>query len=192
LVVLNIPVANALVVALRIGVVVLGLAFFMEGLFLGLMPLGEICGIKLPQKTVLPVILIVAFVLGLGATFAEPAIGVLKSAGSSVKAWDAPLLFLLLNKHSAYLVWSVGVGVGVAVIFGMLRFLYHWSLKPFIYVLYSMIGAVSVWGLFRSQPHPPHRTGLGLRRGDHRPGDGAAGAGAGHRHFAGGLTGRRG
>ena len=113
LVILGIPVTNALVVALGIGGVVLGLAFFMEGLFLGLMPLGETCGIKLPQKTVLPVILIFAFVLGLGATFAEPAIGVLKSAGSSVKAWDAPLLFLLLNKHSAYLVWFVGIGVGV-------------------------------------------------------------------------------
>ena len=130
LVVLNIPISNALVVALGIGVVVLGLAFFMEGLFFGLMPLGEICGIRLPQKTVLPVILIFAFILGLGATFAEPAIGVLKSAGSSVQAWDAPLLFLILNKHSDALVWSVGVGVGIAVLFGMLRFLYGWSLKP--------------------------------------------------------------
>ena len=123
LIVLNIPVANALVVATGIGVVVLGLAFFMEGLFLGLMPLGETCGIRLPQKTVLPVILLFAFILGLGATFAEPAIGVLKSAGSSVTPWDAPLLFLLLNKFSGYLVWSVGIGVGIAGLFGMLRFL---------------------------------------------------------------------
>ena len=59
--------------------------------------LGETCGIRLPQKTVLPVILLFAFILGLGATFAEPAIGVLKSAGSSVTPWDAPLLFLLLK-----------------------------------------------------------------------------------------------
>jgi len=78
LIVLSIPISNALIVALGIGVVVLGLAFFMEGLFFGLMPLGEICGIRLPQKTVLPVILMFAFILGLGATFAEPAIGVLK------------------------------------------------------------------------------------------------------------------
>jgi hypothetical protein len=158
LVVLSIPVANALVVALGIGVVVLGLAFFMEGLFLGLMPLGETCGIKLPQKTVLPVILIFAFILGLGATFAEPAIGVLKTAGSSVKAWDAPLLFLLLNKHSTYLVWAVGIGVGVAVLCGMLRFLYHWSLKPFIYALYAVGGAVSIWAYF--DPNLVHLTGL--------------------------------
>lgn len=158
MVVLNIPVANALVVALGIGVVVLGLAFFMEGLFLGLMPLGETCGVRLPQKTVLPVILLFAFILGLGATFAEPAIAVLKSAGSSVEAWDAPLLFLLLNKHADYLVWSVGIGVGVAVLFGMLRFLYHWSLKPFIYILYSITGSVSIWAYF--DPNLVHLTGL--------------------------------
>lgn len=146
--VLSIPVADAAVVALGIGVVILGLAFFMEGLFLGLMPLGEICGIRLPQKTVLPVILAFAFILGLGATFAEPAIGVLRMAGVSVKAWDAPLLFLLLNKHADALVWAVGAGVGVAVLFGMLRFLYGWSLKPFIYVLYAMGGSLSIWSFF--------------------------------------------
>lgn len=158
LVILNIPISNALVVAFGIGVVVLGLAFFMEGLFFGLMPLGEICGIRLPQKTVLPVILMFAFILGLGATFAEPAIGVLKSAGSSVQAWDAPLLFLILNKHSDALVWSVGVGVGIAVLFGMLRFLYGWSLKPFVYVLYAIGGSISIWAYF--DPNLVHLTGL--------------------------------
>ena len=158
LVVLNIPISDALVVAIGIGVVVLGLAFFMEGLFFGLMPLGEICGIRLPQKTILPVILTFAFILGLGATFAEPAIGVLKSAGSSVQAWDAPLLFLILNKHSDALVWSVGVGVGIAVLFGMLRFLYSWSLKPFVYVLYAIGGSISIWAYF--DPNLVHLTGL--------------------------------
>ena len=157
-IVLNIPVANSLVVASGIGVVVLGLTFFMEGLSIGLMPLGETCGIRLPQKTVLPVILLFAFILGLGATFAEPAIGVLKSAGSSVKAWDAPLLFLLLNKYSGILVGAVGIGVGVAVMFGMLRFLYSWSLKPFIYTLYAIISSVSIWAYF--DPNLVHITGL--------------------------------
>lgn len=158
IIVLGIPIADATVVALGIGVVVLGLALFMEGLFLGLMPLGETCGIMLPQKTVLPVILLFAFILGVGATFAEPAIGVLKSAGGSVKAWNAPLLFLLLNKHSSILVWAVGGGVGLAVAFGMLRFLYHWSLKPFIYVLYAAIGSLSIWAFF--DPNLVHITGL--------------------------------
>jgi hypothetical protein len=148
--ILGVPIANALIVAVGIGIVIIGLAFFMEGLFLGLMPLGETCGVKLPQKTVLPVILAFAFILGVGATFAEPAIGVLKTAGASVKAWNAPLLFLMLNKYSFYLVIAVGVGVGIAVLFGMLRFIYNWSLKPFIYIIYAIGGGLSIWAFFNS------------------------------------------
>lgn len=157
-IVLNIAISEAAVVATGIAAVVLGLAFFMEGLFLGLMPLGEVIGIKLPQKTKLPIILTFAFILGLGATFAEPAIGILKTAGAYVKAWDAPLLFLVLNKYSNYLVYSVGVGVGIAVLFGMLRFLYGWSLKPFIYILVSILSAFSFWALF--QPNMKFLIGL--------------------------------
>ena len=157
-IVLNIAISEAAIVATGIAMVVLGLAFFMEGLFLGLMPLGEVIGIKLPQKTKLPIILTFAFILGLGATFAEPAIGILKTAGAYVKAWDAPLLFLLLNKYSNYLVYSVGVGVGIAVLFGMLRFLYGWSLKPFIYILVGILSAFSLWALF--QPNMKFLTGL--------------------------------
>ncbi len=157
-IVLNIAISEAAVVATGISMVVLGLTFFMEGLFLGLMPLGEVIGVKLPQKTKLPITLIFAFILGIGATFAEPAIGILKAAGTFVKAWDAPLLFLLLNKYSNYLVYSVGVGVGIAVLFGMLRFLYGWSLKPFIYILVGILSAFSLWSLF--QPNMKFLTSL--------------------------------
>jgi hypothetical protein len=156
--VLGIPVFGAGVIALGIVLVVVGLTFFMEGLLLGLMPLGEAIGVKLPQKSRLPTILAFAFVLGVGATFAEPAIGVLKVAGASVKAWEAPLLFLLLNRHANLLVAAVGVGVGVAVVMGMLRFLHGWSLRPFIYVLVPLLLGLSAWGAF--EPNMAAITGL--------------------------------
>lgn len=155
---LDIPIADAAVIAGGVALVILGLAFFMEGLFLGLMPLGETIGIRLPQKFKLPAILIFSFILGMGATFAEPAIGILKSAGAFVKAWDAPLLFLLLNKYSAYLVYAVGIGVGIAVMCGMLRFLYGWSLKPFIYSLAGGLVGFSIWGVF--DPNMKYLTGV--------------------------------
>ncbi|MBM3261948.1 MAG: DUF1538 domain-containing protein [candidate division Zixibacteria bacterium] len=155
---LNIPIADAVIITAGIVLVIIGLAFFMEGLFLGLMPLGETIGVKLPQKFKLPAILAFAFILGVGATFAEPAIGILKSAGAFVKPWDAPLLFLLLNKHSAYLVNAVGVGVGIAVMFGMLRFLYGWSLKPFTYVLAGGLVVFSCWGII--EPNIQYLTGV--------------------------------
>lgn len=156
--ILGLPIADASVIAAGLAIVILGLTFFMEGLLLGLMPLGEVCGVKLPQKSKLPVIIVFSFILGMGATFAEPAIGVLKAAGASVKAWDAPLLFLLLNTYPNYLVYAVGVGVGIAVIFGMMRFLYNWSLKPFIYTLVGGVTLFSVWGYFN--PNVRFLTGL--------------------------------
>jgi hypothetical protein len=148
IIVLGIPIAEASIIASGLILVIAGLTFFMEGLLLGLMPLGEVIGIQLPQKSKLPVIIIFSFILGVGATFAEPAIGVLKLAGSSVKAWEAPLLFLMLNKYSHILVYSVGMGVGIAVIFGMLRYLYGWSLKPFIYILIGLLTLLSLYAHF--------------------------------------------
>lgn len=158
IIILNIPITDASLVACGIAVVVAGLALFMEGLFLGLMPLGEIIGIKLPQKSGISVILIFAFVLGVGATFAEPAIGVLKAAGVYVKAWEAPLLFVLLNKYAHYLVWAVGAGVGIAVVFGMLRFVFGWSLKPLVCILTTLLLALTIIAF--SSPNLQALTGL--------------------------------
>lgn len=143
--ILAVPIVDAGIIALGIGVIVLGLAFFMEGLFLGLMPLGEVIGLKLPQKAPLVLILVFAFALGVGVTFAEPAIGVLQMAGAFIKPWDAPLLFLLLNKYSDLLKYAVGAGVGISVVLGMLRFMYSWSLKPFLFIGVPVITALSLW-----------------------------------------------
>lgn len=155
---LRIPIADAATIAFGIGLVIFGLAFFLEGLFLGLMPLGETLGLRLPQKSNLPTILIFSFLLGAGTTLAEPAIGVLKTAGSSVLPWEAPLLYLLLNRYAEYLVYSVGMGVGVAVIFGMLRFLYNWSLKPLIFSLLGLVLPFTLFAFF--EPNLQSLTGL--------------------------------
>ncbi|MCB5265627.1 MAG: DUF1538 domain-containing protein [Candidatus Cloacimonetes bacterium] len=144
-IILGIPVFDAAILALGMGLVIVGLAFFLEGLLIGIMPMSEEIGIKLPQKAGLATILIIGFILGVGATFAEPAIGVLKAAGRSVLAWEAPLLFLFLNKYSSSLVNAVGIGVGIALILSMLRFLKGWSLKPYIYILVSLLLGLSLY-----------------------------------------------
>ena len=112
---------------------------------LGLMPFGEIIGAKLPRKSKLPVILGFSFLLGVGATFAEPAIAVLKAAGAGVIPSKAPLLYSLLNEFSDQLVYCVGAGVGVAVLLGVLRFLYGWSLKIFIVPLVLILSTFTIW-----------------------------------------------
>jgi hypothetical protein len=114
--------------------VILGLMFFMEGLKVGLMPFGEALGNTLPAKAHLNIVLLIAFILGIGVTFAEPAIGALKAAGQIVQVESAPYLYALLNGWAEVLVLGVGIGVGSAAILGTLRFLYGWSLKPLIYL----------------------------------------------------------
>ena len=142
LLVLQLPIVYAAMIALGIFIVASGLMFFMEGLRLGLMPLGEIIGSILPRNGSMPLILVFAFLLGAGATFAEPAIAVLKAAGSGVVASEAPLLYSLLNDFSGQLVSCVGIGVGLAVMIGILRFFYAWPLKtlaiPAVIALLSM------------------------------------------------------
>jgi len=114
--------------------VIIGLMFFMEGLKVGLMPFGESIGTTLPAKSRLPVVMLIAFLLGIGVTFAEPAIGALKTAGSIVDVHKAPYLYALLNDWADIMVLMVGIGVGLAAVLGTVRFLYGWSLKPFVYL----------------------------------------------------------
>lgn len=149
--ILQLPIVHSLMIALGVFIVLLGLMFFMEGLRLGLMPLGEAIGSIFPHKSGIGMILLFAFLLGIGATFAEPAIAVLKAAGSGVKAQQAPLLFSLLNDFSTQLVSCVGVGVGAAVLLGVLRFFYGWSLKLLIIPIVSGLLLLSAY--FSSEPH---------------------------------------
>jgi hypothetical protein len=127
-------ITDATVIGLGLAAVIIGLMLFMEGIKQGLMPFGEAIGNTLPKKVGLFIVLFIAFLLGIGVTFAEPAIGALKAAGSLVKAEKAPYLYALLNDYSGALVLSVGVGVGVAAVIGTMRFLYGWGLKPLIYI----------------------------------------------------------
>ena len=145
IVVLKLPVVYAGMIGAGIFIVALGLMFFMEGLRLGLMPFGEIIGAILPRNSKLPTILGFAFILGLGATFAEPAISVLKAAGAGVLPDQAPLLYSLLNDYAGQLVTCVGAGVGVAVALGVLRFFRGWSLKALIIPSVVTLSLLTLW-----------------------------------------------
>lgn len=152
------PVVDAGLIASGLVAVILGLMFFMEGLRLGLMPFGEVMGYKLPQKATLPVVLTIAFLLGIGVTFAEPAIGALKAAGANVDPHQAPYLYALLNQWTEALVLVVGGGVGLAAVLGTLRFLNEWSLKPLIYL--TLLPTLAVTYYISQDPHLSRLIGL--------------------------------
>ncbi|MBQ63306.1 MAG: hypothetical protein CMQ19_14715 [Gammaproteobacteria bacterium] len=138
-------VEDALIITGGLVAVIFGLMLFMEGLKVGLMPFGESLGISLPAKVSLSIVLVVVFLLGIGVTFAEPAIGALKTAGSLVDVNRAPYLYSILNDWSDILVLSVGVGVGLAAVLGTIRFIYGWSLKPLIYLTLAPVLLVSLY-----------------------------------------------
>lgn len=138
--------------------VIVGLMFFMEGLKLGLMPFGTVIGSTLPRNSPLPLVLFITLLLGIGVTFAEPAIGALKAAGNNVSVEQAPYLFALLNDWSGALVLVVGFSVGLAAVLGTLRFLYGWSLKPMIYASLAPVLLLTVYSA--SDPHLKNIIGL--------------------------------
>jgi len=141
------PIADALLITGGLGAVIIGLMFFMEGIVQGLMPLGNMMGNTLPKKLNIFLVLFVTFLLGIGVTFAEPAIGALKAAGSAVpylnpetgEAANSIYLYALLNIYTDQLVLLVGVGVGIAAVLGTIRFIKGWSLKPYIYLALSPV-----------------------------------------------------
>ena len=114
------PVQDAGLITAGLLAVVVGLMFFMEGLKLGLMPFGTIIGATLPRKSPLPLVLIITLLLGVGVTFAEPAISALKTAGQNVAVERAPYLYALLNEWTRALVLVVGASVGLAAVVGTL------------------------------------------------------------------------
>jgi uncharacterized membrane protein (DUF485 family) len=158
LLILRQPISSAGTICLGLMAVIVGLAIFMEGLKTGLMPFGTIIGDNLPKRASMPVVLIIIAILGVGVTFAEPAIGALQAFGSSVNPTDAPYLWELLNNWTLPLVLIVGAGVGLAAVIGTIRFVMGWSLKPLIYLALFPTIALTIYVWF----NPDLKTILGL------------------------------
>ena len=158
LLILRQPISSATTICLGLIAVIIGLAIFMEGLKTGLMPFGNVIGDTLPKKAPMVLVLVIIGILGVGVTYAEPAIGALKAFGSSINPQDAPYLYEILNNRSETLVVMVGAGVGLAAIIGTIRFVKGWSLKPMIYAALAptIVLTAYVWS------NPDLRTILGL------------------------------
>ena len=148
LLVLNYPIQNVGSLIVGLFAVILGLTVFMEGLNVGLMPFGTIIGDNLPKKANMAVVLLIIGILGVGVTFAEPAIGALQAFGASVDVEKAPYLFELLNNWTLPLILIVGAGVGLAAILGTVRFVRSWSLKPMIFCMLIPIILITIYCWF--------------------------------------------
>lgn len=136
---------EAQTIALGVCAVILGLMFFMEGVKQGLMPFAENIGFLLPNRSGALTILGFGGLLGVAATFAEPAIGALQAAGASVSAERAALLKALLGPFSSWLVFAVAGSVGAAVMLGLLRSMFAWRLKTMVMIIVPICLAMTLY-----------------------------------------------
>lgn len=109
-----------------------GLVLFLEGLRVAIMPMALLVGAQLPVRLKLPFVLLVAFVLGVLVTYAEPAIAAIRPLARLVDPQNAPYLYYMMNQQQELLVLAIGLGVGLASVVGTLKFLKGISIKPFI------------------------------------------------------------
>ncbi len=95
-----------------VAMVMTGLLLFLQGVKIGLLPMGEAIGAELPKRGSMFFLLFFAFVLGFMVTLAEPDVWVLVGFVDSVSEG-------LVNRY--ILVASVALGVGIFVTLAMLR-----------------------------------------------------------------------
>ena len=128
--------------------VVLGLTFFIQGLEMGLFPIGENMAHALARKGSLFWLLTFAFALGFSTTMVEPALIAVAAEAASIAAQSN---FIdpgeeSLNNYALGLRFSVALSVGVAILFGVLRILKGWPVHYLIiggYVLVMLMTLVA-------------------------------------------------
>ena len=114
-----------------VALVVLGLAFFVRGLELGLFPLGEAMAQAFAQKGSLMWLVAFAFALGFGTTVAEPALTAVASEAAQTAA-EGGLISHDPGELANYaygLRLTVAVSVGVAIVIGVVRIIKGWPIQ---------------------------------------------------------------
>ncbi len=114
--------------------VLLGLAFFVNGLKLALFPLGEDLAFNFVRAGRLSWLFLFAFTLGFGTTVAEPALIAICNEAAAVAA-DGGVIGATgkaMQQYAMGLRLSVAVAVGVALVIGVLRILKGWPLQYLI------------------------------------------------------------
>ena len=126
--------------------VMLGLALFLQGLQMGLFPLGEAMAGAFARKGNLTLLLLFGFGLGFGTTIAEPAlIAVAATAADAVAEAGAIVDSEEVKENYALgLRYTVAVAVGFALVLGVLRILKGWPLHFLIIGGYLLVVLLSL------------------------------------------------
>ena len=134
LAVLQQPLPNVVQLLTGLLMVVLGLTFFINGLEIGLFPIGESLAHALARKGSLFWLIAFAFALGFGTTVAEPALIAVADEAAAVAA-EAGLIGVSEEEQISYalgLRLTVALSVGCAIVLGVLRILKGWPIHYLI------------------------------------------------------------
>jgi len=145
LVVLQQPFPNLVPIVVGLALVLLGLAFFIQGLEMGLFPLGESMANAFARKGSVLWLLAFAFALGFGTTVAEPAL-IAVAAEAAEAAAEAGLIEPDADSRETYalgLRYTVAVSVGVALLVGVFRILKGWPVPVLIIGGYLTVVALT-------------------------------------------------
>jgi hypothetical protein len=141
IIVLGRPLPNFVEVVFGSVLVVFGLMLFVQGLEMGLFPIGEAMAQALARKGSLLWLLIFAFLLGFSTTVAEPALIAVSAEAAKIAA-GGELISSSQESMKSYalgLRLSVAFSVGIAILIGVLRILRGWPIHYLIISGYVVV-----------------------------------------------------
>jgi len=127
-------------------IVIIGLMLFIEGLEMGLFPIGETMAYALVRKGSLFWLLVFSFALGFSTTIAEPALIAIAREASEVSS-GAGLIKNnqeVLDTYAMGLRLTVAFSVGLAIVIGVLRILRGWPLHYLIIGGYALVMLMTI------------------------------------------------
>ena len=160
LAVLQQPIPNFGDIVIGIVFVVIGLTLFVQGLNMGLFPIGESMAYAFASKGNLFWLLCFAFALGFGTTVAEPAL-IAVSREAALVAATGGMIVDNETSRSAYaegLRFTVAISVGIAIVIGVLRIIKGWPIQYLILAGYSGVVIMTVFA-------PPEIIGIAYDSG---------------------------
>ena len=160
LVILQQPIPNMGEMLYGTFLVVLGLTLFIQGLEMGLFPLGEAMAYAFARKGSFIWLLAFAFALGFGTTIAEPTLIAVAEEAAKVAATGGAIEKTVeaMEDYALGLRITVALSVGFAIMVGVVRIIYGWPIQYLIIAGY--IGVV-VMTMFA----PPEIVGIAYDAG---------------------------
>jgi hypothetical protein len=137
--VLQEPFPNLLEILIGLAFVAVGLMLFVEGLEIGLFPIGENLSYALVKKGSLFWLLLFSVLLGFSTTIAEPALIAVANEAAEIAVKSELIRPEIESSYAFGLRLSVAISVGLAILLGMWRIIKGWPIYYLIIGGYLLV-----------------------------------------------------